>query len=102
MATLPTGGRGSSAPQRCAARGRGASTAVKTVNAGAHRPVVSATINRVEDATMKSDAGSNASVWTAMADMPAGFELARDEEADVCVIGAGIAGLTTAYRLAGE
>lgn len=51
---------------------------------------------------MKSDAGDNASVWTATTDMPAGFELARDEEADVCVIGAGIAGLTTAYRLAGE
>jgi len=39
------------------------------------------------------------SVWTATASMPRFAPLAGDVEADVCVIGAGIAGLTTAYLL---
>lgn len=38
----------------------------------------------------------------ATADVPAAAPLASDHEADVCVVGAGIAGLTTAYLLARE
>src|SRR5690606_26241264 len=40
-----------------------------------------------------------ASLWSATAETTPFESLARDEEADVCVIGAGIAGLTTAYQL---
>ena len=39
------------------------------------------------------------SVWLATATLPHFPSLASDERADVCVIGAGIAGLTTAYML---
>jgi glycine/D-amino acid oxidase-like deaminating enzyme/nitrite reductase/ring-hydroxylating ferredoxin subunit len=51
---------------------------------------------------MRTDSGSTTSVW-----MTAGGEntfppLERNLEADVCIIGAGIAGLTTAYHLARE
>lgn len=49
---------------------------------------------------MKSDAGENISVWMATADVPARSALTEDASADVCVVGAGIAGLTTAYLLA--
>lgn len=38
-------------------------------------------------------------VWLASASVPVFPPLATDERADVCVIGAGIAGLTTAYML---
>ena len=51
---------------------------------------------------MKSDAGRTTSIWmstAALAERPA---LDADVEADVCVVGAGIAGLTTAYLLARE
>lgn len=41
-------------------------------------------------------------VWMATADVPHYPPLAHDAQADVCVIGAGIAGLTTAYLLARE
>ncbi len=51
---------------------------------------------------MKSDAGLNQSVWMATADTPDCPPLVRDEHADVCVVGAGIAGLTTAYLLLRE
>lgn len=40
------------------------------------------------------------SVWKATAPLPERPPLAADLEADVCVVGAGIAGLTTAYLLA--
>lgn len=42
------------------------------------------------------------SVWLATADLPRFPPLAGDVDAEVCVIGAGIAGLTTAYLLARE
>ena len=45
---------------------------------------------------------SATSAWIASATLPAYPPLAADVEADVCVIGAGIAGLTTAYMLLRE
>lgn len=39
------------------------------------------------------------SVWTATADLPEYSPLVTDTTTDVCVVGAGIAGLTTAYLL---
>jgi glycine/D-amino acid oxidase-like deaminating enzyme/nitrite reductase/ring-hydroxylating ferredoxin subunit len=41
----------------------------------------------------------NEPVWSATAQIPAYSPLASDTTADVCVVGAGIAGLTTAYLL---
>jgi glycine/D-amino acid oxidase-like deaminating enzyme/nitrite reductase/ring-hydroxylating ferredoxin subunit len=51
---------------------------------------------------MKTDSGTTVSVWMATADMPRPPRLGRDLKVDVCVVGAGIAGLTTAYLLARE
>jgi glycine/D-amino acid oxidase-like deaminating enzyme/nitrite reductase/ring-hydroxylating ferredoxin subunit len=51
---------------------------------------------------MKTDSGSTVSVWMSTADMPRPPRLGRDLTVDVCVVGAGIAGLTTAYLLARE
>src|ERR671913_1917301 len=51
---------------------------------------------------MKTDNGRTVSFWMATADTPAPGALARDIEADVCIVGAGIAGLSTAYLLARE
>ena len=52
---------------------------------------------------MKTDSGRTTSVWMATAEEPgASGPLAADTRADVCVVGAGIAGLTTAYLLAKE
>ena len=52
---------------------------------------------------MKSDSGRTTSVWMATSEEPGGLgALAADASADVCVVGAGIAGLTTAYLLARE
>ncbi|MBC8646636.1 MAG: FAD-dependent oxidoreductase [Thermoanaerobaculia bacterium] len=51
---------------------------------------------------MKTDSGTTVSIWMATAEVPALRPLARDERADVCVIGAGISGLSTAYLLARE
>jgi glycine/D-amino acid oxidase-like deaminating enzyme/nitrite reductase/ring-hydroxylating ferredoxin subunit len=51
---------------------------------------------------MKTDSGRTTSVWMATADVPASAPLAADTSADVCVVGAGLAGLTTAYLLARE
>jgi glycine/D-amino acid oxidase-like deaminating enzyme/nitrite reductase/ring-hydroxylating ferredoxin subunit len=51
---------------------------------------------------MKTDSGTTVSVWMVTADMPRPPRLERDLEVDVCVVGAGIAGLTTAYLLARE
>ena len=44
--------------------------------------------------------GASLSLWMATADMPRFAPLEADAHARVCVVGAGIAGLTTAYRLA--
>ena len=56
-----------------------------------------------EKITMKSEpkteAVKNESIWAATAKMPTYPSLMEDTEADVCIVGAGIAGLTTAYLL---
>jgi ribulose 1,5-bisphosphate synthetase/thiazole synthase len=41
----------------------------------------------------------NEPVWESTAQIPAYSPLTADTTADVCVVGAGIAGLTTAYLL---
>jgi glycine/D-amino acid oxidase-like deaminating enzyme/nitrite reductase/ring-hydroxylating ferredoxin subunit len=46
--------------------------------------------------------GETTSIWMPTAEMPAGEAITQDVTCDVCVIGAGIAGLTTAYLLARE
>ena len=51
---------------------------------------------------MKTDSSTTVSVWMATADMPRAPRLTQDLEVDVCIVGAGIAGLTTAYLLAKE
>ena len=43
--------------------------------------------------------GARLSAWEATADVPQFQALSADATADVCVVGAGIAGLTTAYHL---
>src|SRR5918993_759426 len=48
---------------------------------------------------METDNGRTRSVWMATAKMPAEPKLAEDEGTDVCIVGGGIAGLTTAYEL---
>ncbi|HYI97936.1 MAG TPA: FAD-dependent oxidoreductase [Bryobacteraceae bacterium] len=48
---------------------------------------------------MKSDAGKTDSIWTATADIPIGSPLTEETRTNVCIVGAGIAGLTTAYLL---
>src|SRR6185295_17946454 len=48
---------------------------------------------------MKGHAGRSSSVWMATAMLPSFPKLVTNEEAQVCVVGAGIAGLTTAYLL---
>ena len=44
-------------------------------------------------------AGKSISVWMSTATLPSFPTLTKDEHADVCIVGAGIAGLTTAYLL---
>jgi glycine/D-amino acid oxidase-like deaminating enzyme/nitrite reductase/ring-hydroxylating ferredoxin subunit len=51
---------------------------------------------------MEPTSGTTSSVWVATADTPTESVLNKDCRADVCIIGAGIAGLTTAYLLAKE
>src|SRR5215217_9395299 len=51
---------------------------------------------------MKSDAGKTDSIWTATADIPVGQQLTENAQTNVCIVGAGIAGMTTAYLLAKE
>ena len=48
----------------------------------------------------RTASGDTLPLWLATADLPACEPLAADGSADVCVIGAGIAGLSTAYELA--
>jgi glycine/D-amino acid oxidase-like deaminating enzyme/nitrite reductase/ring-hydroxylating ferredoxin subunit len=48
---------------------------------------------------MKSDAGKTDSIWTVTADIPIGDPLAGETQTNVCIVGAGIAGMTTAYLL---
>ena len=51
---------------------------------------------------MKSDSGQTTSVWMETGDVPDFGPLAGEASADVCVVGAGIAGLTVGYLLARE
>ncbi|HEX7296737.1 MAG TPA: FAD-dependent oxidoreductase, partial [Pyrinomonadaceae bacterium] len=51
---------------------------------------------------MKDDAQNTTSVWMATADTPSEPSLSQDIQTDVCIVGAGIAGMTTAYLLARE
>jgi glycine/D-amino acid oxidase-like deaminating enzyme/nitrite reductase/ring-hydroxylating ferredoxin subunit len=46
--------------------------------------------------------GQSVSVWMATAEVPAQPALGENTETDVCIVGAGIAGMTTAYLLARE
>ena len=48
---------------------------------------------------MKNHAGESISVWMATAKLPSFSRLLTNEQAHVCIVGAGIAGLTTAYLL---
>src|SRR5687768_12187125 len=49
-----------------------------------------------------TDNGRTTSVWMATAPMEDQGQLTSDVQADVCIVGAGIAGLTTAYLLSKE
>ena len=49
-----------------------------------------------------TDSGASLSPWMVSSDIPELPVLEQNVEADVCVVGAGIAGLTTAYLLARE
>jgi glycine/D-amino acid oxidase-like deaminating enzyme/nitrite reductase/ring-hydroxylating ferredoxin subunit len=51
---------------------------------------------------MRVDSGHTTSLWMATAETPDRPSLSKNTEADVCVVGAGIAGLTTAYLLSRE
>lgn len=51
---------------------------------------------------MKPTSGTTLSVWAATANTPEKPPLSKDTSANVCIIGAGIAGLTIAYLLARE
>ena len=51
---------------------------------------------------MKTDSAATVSSWMATAEVPNEPTLNNDLETDVCIVGAGIAGLTTAYLLAKE
>src|SRR6185436_7064943 len=48
---------------------------------------------------MKDHAGRSSSVWMTTAMLPRFAKLGENEQADVIIVGAGIAGLTTAYLL---
>ena len=49
---------------------------------------------------MQSDSGNTTSVWMGTTDMPQFQPLTQDLRTNVCIVGAGIAGMTTAYLLA--
>src|SRR5438477_11997583 len=51
---------------------------------------------------MQPTSGTTTSVWMATADVPSEKTLGQDTKTDACIIGAGIAGLTTAYLLTRE
>ena len=49
---------------------------------------------------MPTTSGETTSIWTATAEVPKYSPLKENLDVDVCVVGAGIAGMTTAYTLA--
>jgi glycine/D-amino acid oxidase-like deaminating enzyme/nitrite reductase/ring-hydroxylating ferredoxin subunit len=51
---------------------------------------------------MNEHSGENASVWMTTASVPQFPQLIEDTQADVCIVGAGISGLSTAYMLCRE
>ena len=51
---------------------------------------------------MRGESGQTTSLWMESAEVPSHPPLTADTDADVCVVGAGIAGLSTAYLLARE
>jgi glycine/D-amino acid oxidase-like deaminating enzyme len=51
---------------------------------------------------MTPTSGTTESVWMATSDPPSNDPLKQNSSANVCIIGAGIAGLTAAYLLARE
>jgi glycine/D-amino acid oxidase-like deaminating enzyme/nitrite reductase/ring-hydroxylating ferredoxin subunit len=51
---------------------------------------------------MEATSGTTTSVWMATAGTPEEKALNKDTSANICIVGAGIAGLTTAYLLAQE
>jgi glycine/D-amino acid oxidase-like deaminating enzyme len=51
---------------------------------------------------MRSDSGNTVSVWMDTSKMPTFTALEEDLSCDVCIVGAGIVGLTTAYHLVQE
>lgn len=51
---------------------------------------------------MKADSGKTVSTWMASAEMPTAGPLSENTVTDVCVVGAGIAGMSTAYLLSRE
>src|SRR4051812_40902696 len=51
---------------------------------------------------MKTEGGKTDSIWASTADAPLGNPLQENAHANLCVVGAGIAGLTTAYLAAKE
>ena len=59
---------------------------------------------RISFIGMKPDRGSGQTLspWMAGVDLPRYSALSEDTDADVCVIGAGIGGLSVAYELASE
>jgi glycine/D-amino acid oxidase-like deaminating enzyme/nitrite reductase/ring-hydroxylating ferredoxin subunit len=52
-----------------------------------------------DTATMDDHAGQSVSIWMATATLPTFPTLTKSEHANVCIVGAGIVGLTTAYLL---
>lgn len=51
---------------------------------------------------MENNSGQTLSIWMATAEVPAHSPLRENTHADICIVGAGIAGMTTAYLLARE
>src|SRR5688572_13211921 len=51
---------------------------------------------------MRSDSGTTVSVWMDTTKMPTFQPLEEDLSCDVCIVGAGIVGLTTAYHLVND
>src|SRR5205823_6164428 len=54
----------------------------------------------IQRASMQTKRKQSPSAWMANAEMPRHGPLTKDLTADLCIVGAGIAGMTTAYLLA--
>src|SRR4051812_10886523 len=58
--------------------------------------------NPFSTSIMNNDSGKSISIWMNTEDVPPFEPLDCDHETDVCIIGAGIAGITTAYLLVNQ